>query len=399
MADVNSCNCKSENIRGPENAESVSGNVIQEDDSQEIKAQRILRGLEEMNDDSVETKTNDEGIDTGSDISVRCDPIQNDQDSVSVSTGSTHRKSYSSIAVAAKAAACRSGINVEEEYDVEQAKSEALMKFHSGTATNSNLNAPVHNNTDSSTTTQIETQKLFKGQLKAYQVRGLNWLLGLFEQGINGILADEMSLGKTVQTVAFLGPSTLHNWTQEFAKFLPAFRLVPYWGTPTERKVLRRFWSYTRSSNAESFDESGDINPGKAGTKDSQLQLVIKLFCKMRNSLIKPHGPTLFLMKHMLLKVHQAYNGKFCYLLNNTMQELWALLHFIMPTLFDSHDEFANWFLRDTESQDSVTARTGCGGAAGGGSISSSSGTGSLITSKLSENQLSHLHLILKSFI
>ncbi|VDP03134.1 unnamed protein product [Schistosoma curassoni] len=102
-----------------------------------------------------------------------------------------------------------------------------------------------------------------------------------------------MGLGKTVQTVAFLA-STLHDWTQEFAKFLPAFRLVPYWGTPTERKVLRRFWSSTRSSNAESFDESGDINPGQAGTKDSQLQLVIKLFRKMRNSLIKPHGPTLF---------------------------------------------------------------------------------------------------------
>ncbi|CAH8552813.1 unnamed protein product [Schistosoma bovis] len=265
MADVNSCNCKSEDIRGPENTESVSGNVIQEDDSQEIEAQRILRRLEETNDDSVETKTNDEGIDTGSDISVPCDPIQNDQDSVSISTGSTHRKSYSSIAVAAKAAACRLGINVEEEYDVEQAKSEALMKvkaavtternrvsqFHSGTATSPNLNAPVHNNTDSSTTTQIETPKLFKA-------------------------------------------STLHNWTQEFAKFLPAFRLVPYWGTPTERKVLRRSWSSTRSSNAESFDESGDINPGQAGIKDSQLQFVIKLFCKMRNSLIKPHGPTLF---------------------------------------------------------------------------------------------------------
>ncbi|CAH8546902.1 unnamed protein product [Schistosoma guineensis] len=81
------------------------------------------------------------------------------------------------------------------------------------------------------------------------------------------------------------------------------------------------------------------------------------------------------------------------------MQELWVLLHFIMPTLFDSHDEFANWFLRDTESQASVTARTGCGGAAGGGSIISSSGTGCLITSKLSENQLSRLNLILKSFM
>jgi len=30
--------------------------------------------------------------------------------------------------------------------------------------------------------------------------------------------------------------------------------------------------------------------------------------------------------------------------------QLWALLHFIMPTLFDSHDEFTEWFSKDIES-------------------------------------------------
>lgn len=32
------------------------------------------------------------------------------------------------------------------------------------------------------------------------------------------------------------------------------------------------------------------------------------------------------------------------------MAELWALLHFIMPTLFDSHEEFNEWFSKDIES-------------------------------------------------
>jgi len=32
------------------------------------------------------------------------------------------------------------------------------------------------------------------------------------------------------------------------------------------------------------------------------------------------------------------------------MAELWALLHFIMPTMFDSHDEFTEWFSKDIES-------------------------------------------------
>ena len=30
------------------------------------------------------------------------------------------------------------------------------------------------------------------GKLRDYQVRGLNWLISLYENGINGILADEM---------------------------------------------------------------------------------------------------------------------------------------------------------------------------------------------------------------
>ena len=36
--------------------------------------------------------------------------------------------------------------------------------------------------------------------------------------------------------------STLHNWQQEIARFIPAFKIVPYWGSPQERKILRQFW-------------------------------------------------------------------------------------------------------------------------------------------------------------
>ncbi|KAJ4451939.1 putative DNA helicase ino80 [Periplaneta americana] len=45
---------------------------------------------------------------------------------------------------------------------------------------------------------------IFMGNLKHYQLKGMNWLANLYDQGINGILADEMGLGKTVQSIAFL---------------------------------------------------------------------------------------------------------------------------------------------------------------------------------------------------
>lgn len=30
------------------------------------------------------------------------------------------------------------------------------------------------------------------GEMRDYQIRGLNWMISLYDNGINGILADEM---------------------------------------------------------------------------------------------------------------------------------------------------------------------------------------------------------------
>ncbi|PWA70485.1 chromatin remodeling 1 [Artemisia annua] len=42
------------------------------------------------------------------------------------------------------------------------------------------------------------------GKLKPYQVKGVKWLISLWQNGLNGILADQMGLGKTIQTIGFL---------------------------------------------------------------------------------------------------------------------------------------------------------------------------------------------------
>ena len=113
-------------------------------------------------------------------------------------------------------------------------------------------NAGLGHEDDPENNLKREQPKLFHGTLKKYQLKGMNWLLDLYDQGINGILADEMGLGKTVQSIAMLGhiaekyniwgpflvispASTLHNWQQEIARFLPEFKIVPYWGSPQGR--------------------------------------------------------------------------------------------------------------------------------------------------------------------
>ena len=74
------------------------------------------------------------------------------------------------------------------------------------------------------------------GRLKSYQIKGIKWMISLWQNGLNGILADQMGLGKTVQTIGLLahlkgkklhGPflvvaplSTLSNWINEIKRFI-----------------------------------------------------------------------------------------------------------------------------------------------------------------------------------
>ena len=95
----------------------------------------------------------------------------------------------------------------------------------------------------------------FEGLLRDYQLKGVQWLISLYQNGVNGILADQMGLGKTIQTIAFLchmrakgvfgpflilGPlSTLPNWVSEFERWAPQFSAVLYHGSKQERAAIR----------------------------------------------------------------------------------------------------------------------------------------------------------------
>lgn len=107
---------------------------------------------------------------------------------------------------------------------------------------------------------RIEVPFLLRGTLREYQHNGLDWLAGMHRSQTNGILADEMGLGKTIQTISLLahlatheqiwGPhlvvvptSVMLNWEMEFKKFLPAFKILTYYGTQEERLRKRKGWS------------------------------------------------------------------------------------------------------------------------------------------------------------
>lgn len=99
------------------------------------------------------------------------------------------------------------------------------------------------------------------GELRDFQLTGLNWMAFLWLRNENGILADEMGLGKTVQTVAFLswliyarrqnGPhivvvplSTIPAWQETFEKWAPDVNCVYYLGNTNARKNIRDYEFY-----------------------------------------------------------------------------------------------------------------------------------------------------------
>lgn len=237
---------------------------------------------------------------------------------------------------------------------------------------------------------QVDQPQMLQCKLKGYQLKGLNWLANLYEQGINGILADEMGLGKTVQSISLMaylaethniwGPflvispvSTLHNWQQEITKFAPALKPLPYWGSQNDRKILRKYWSRKKLYSKEAPCHVVITSYQLVVTDEKFFQKVkwqymildeaqaIKSSSSQRwNTLLKFHCRNRLLLTGTPIQ--------------NSMQELWALLHFIMPTLFDSHEEFSEWFSRDIESH-----------AQDKGS--------------LNEHQLMRLHMILKPFM
>ncbi|KAI9835020.1 MAG: hypothetical protein M1838_005405, partial [Thelocarpon superellum] len=96
------------------------------------------------------------------------------------------------------------------------------------------------------------------GQLRDFQVTGVNFLAYNWCRGNNVVLADEMGLGKTVQTVAFLnwlrhdrhqeGPflvvvplSTMPAWAETFDLWTPDINYVVYNGNEASRNIIKEY--------------------------------------------------------------------------------------------------------------------------------------------------------------
>ncbi|XP_030921247.1 chromodomain-helicase-DNA-binding protein 1-like isoform X2 [Geospiza fortis] len=192
-------------------------------------------------------------------------------------------------------------------------------------------------------------------ELRDYQLNGLNWLAHSWCKGNSCILADEMGLGKTVQTISFLnylfhehqlyGPfllvvplSTLTSWQREIQTWAPQMNAVVYLGDITSRNMIRTHeWMHPQTKRLKFNillttyeillkDKSflGGLNWVFIGVDEAHR-------LKNDDSLLYK---TLvdFKSNHRLLITGTP--------LQNSLKELWSLLHFIMPEKFSSWEDF-----------------------------------------------------------
>ncbi|XP_068582922.1 lymphoid-specific helicase [Cebidichthys violaceus] len=193
------------------------------------------------------------------------------------------------------------------------------------------------------------------GVMRSYQIEGTEWLRMLWENGINGILADEMGLGKTIQCIAHIammiekkvmGPflvvaplSTLSNWISEFKRFTPEVSVLLYHG-PQRAKLLKQI---RRPQGA--------------------LSMCPVILTSFEIAMIDRKRLQHFQWKYLVVDEGHRIKNLNCRLvrelkllptdnkllltgtpLQNNLAELWTLLNFLLPEVFDDLKSFESWF-------------------------------------------------------
>ncbi|KAI7871437.1 SNF2 family N-terminal domain-containing protein [Spinellus fusiger] len=200
-----------------------------------------------------------------------------------------------------------------------------------------------------------QPKMLVGGLLKEYQIKGLQWMVSLYNNRLNGILADEMGLGKTIQTISLImyliekkgqnGPfliivplSTLTNWALEFEKWAPSITKIVYKGPPDVRKDIQKRQIRHRDFQVllTTFDYIIKDRPTLA--KIQWLHMIIDEGHRMKNTNSK-----------LTLVLRQYYQSRYRLILTgtplqNNLPELWSLLNFILPKIFNSVKSFEEWF-------------------------------------------------------
>ncbi|KAM1019379.1 hypothetical protein ACFX13_041467 [Malus domestica] len=199
------------------------------------------------------------------------------------------------------------------------------------------------------------------GNLRDYQLVGLQWMLSLYNNKLNGILADEMGLGKTVQVMALIaylmefkgnyGPhliivpnAVLVNWKSELHTWLPSVSCIYYVGGKDQRAKL-----FSQEVCALKFNvlvttyEFIMYDRSKLSKIDWKYIIIDEAQrMKDRESVLARDLDRYRCQRRLLLTGTP---------LQNDLKELWSLLNLLLPEVFDNRKAFHDWFSKPFQKE------------------------------------------------
>lgn len=248
----------------------------------------------------------------------------------------------------------------ELKQDIDQTKIEEFEKLMSREPETERVERPPADDWKKS-----ESSREYKNnnKLREYQLEGVNWLLFNWYNMRNCILADEMGLGKTIQSITFLyeiylkgihGPflviaplSTIPNWEREFRTWTE-LNVVVYHGSQASRRTIQLYEMYFK-------DPQGRVIKGsyKFHAIITTFEMILTDCPELRNipwrcvvideahRLKNRNCKLLEGLKMMDLEHKVLLTGT---PLQNTVEELFSLLHFLEPSRFPSETTFMQEF-------------------------------------------------------
>ncbi len=201
------------------------------------------------------------------------------------------------------------------------------------------LNSPV----------TINNLDKFNGELRDYQLQGVEFLKRLHNSGFSGILADEMGLGKTIQVIAFLvemkitnslivvPKALILNWEREIKKFAPHLKVNVINGIKD-----KRIDQITDASNYDiTISSYSMVRQDIDFHKDNTYEYVI---IDEAQYIKNPNAQNTQSLKMLNVNHRLALSGT---PIENNVMELWSIFDFLMPGYLLTKSEFNNYFYKE----------------------------------------------------
>ena len=198
----------------------------------------------------------------------------------------------------------------------------------------------------------IQPPETLQGTLRPYQLRGVSWLNFLQNWGLGACLADDMGLGKSVETIAFLlhlqenekldapvllvcPTSVLGNWEREVKRFGPSLKVLVHHGDRRDKgkqlAIAAKDKNLVITSYALVYRDESTLQ-----TVDWQ-GIILDEAQNIKN----PQAKQSQAVRNLEASFRIALTGT---PVENKLQELWSILEFLNPQYLGTRQFFQRRF-------------------------------------------------------